>query len=181
MITRYHCSCLLLIAALLCTACAPEAPPPAPKPPVAAVAEKPAPLPPPSLPVPVAPVARTADIRGWWERPEALADLGLTVTEGAAMATELGKLERSYQTAQRQLHQVRSTQLQMLRDPKVPSADIKRFNQRNLQFLLTSMLNDNIAARLWVREHLSAEQRARVLQHSPRFYGLRWFRAASET
>ena len=94
------------------------------------------------------------------------------------MAAELGRLERSYQTAQRQLRQVRSTQMQMLQDPKVPSADIRRFNQRNLQFLLTTMLDQNIAARLWVREHLSAEQLRRVQQRSPRFFGLRWFRAA---
>jgi len=169
----------LILAALLCTACAPEAPlPPTPKPNAAAVAEKPTPVPTPALPMPVAPVAKPADILGWWERPESLSSLGLTASEGAALAAELRKLERSYQTAQRQLRQVRRTQMLMLQDPKVPSADIRRFNQRNLQFLLTSMLNDNIAARLWVRERLSAEQRARVLQRSPRFYSLRWFRAA---
>lgn len=95
------------------------------------------------------------------------------------MATELSRLERTYQTAQRQLRQVRRTQMQMLQDPKVPSADIRRFNQRNLQFLLVTMHEQNIAARLWVREQLSAEQRARLLQRYPRFFGLRWFRAAS--
>lgn len=130
------------------------------------------------MPVAVAPAPMRADLLGWWERPETLSRLGLTATEGAAMAKDLAKLERSYQTAQRQLRTVRRTQMLMLQDPKVPSADIRRFNQRNLQFLLTSMLNDNIAARLWVRERLSTEQRARVLQHSPQFYSLRWFRAA---
>lgn len=119
-------------------------------------------------------------MRGWWEGPEALTELGLTAAEGATVAAELGKLERSYQTAQRQLRQVRRTQLLMLQDPKVPSADIKRFNQRNLQYLLTTMLDQDIAARLWVREQLSAEQRARVLQRSPRFFGVRWFRAAQQ-
>lgn len=94
------------------------------------------------------------------------------------MAAELGQFERAYQTAQRQLRQVRRTQWRMLQDPKVPSADIRRFNRRNLQYLLDSMLDQNIAARLWVREHLSAEQRARVLHHAPEFYSLRWFRAA---
>jgi hypothetical protein len=66
----------------------------------------------------------------------------------------------------------------MLEDPRVSSADIRRFNQRNLQALLTSMLDQNIAARLWVREHLSSDQSARVLARSPRFYAMRWFRAA---
>jgi len=67
----------------------------------------------------------------------------------------------------------------MLRDPRVPSADIRRFNRENLQKLLVSMRNDDIAARLWVREHLSGDQLVRVLQRSPEFFGKRWFRAAA--
>ena len=181
---RYPYAQLLSLAALLCAACAPEAPPPpapapAPAPVVAEVAIRATPTPPANLSTPVKPTA-APDILGWWDRPAALAELGLTPAEGAAMAAQLGKLERAYQTAQRQLRQVRRTQMLMLQDPKVPGADIKRFNQRNLQYLLSTMLDQNIAARLWVREQLSAEQRARVLQRSPRFFGLRWFRAAHQ-
>lgn len=97
------------------------------------------------------------------------------------MAAELDQREQAYQTAQRQLPTVRQTQMQVLQDPKVPSADIRRFNQRNLQWLLTSMADQNLAARLWVREHLSAEQLERVLEHSPRFFGRPWFRAAEDS
>ncbi len=170
----------LLLPTLLCTSCAPEAP--APKPTgeavaaVAAPALVPAPFPK-DPPLPVAP-APVPDITGWWSRPETLVNLGLTAAEGNAMAVELTKFEKSYQTAQRQLRTVRRTQIQMLEDPRIPSADIRRFNQRNLQTLLTSMLDQNIAARLWVREHLSSDQSARVLARSPRFYAMRWFRAA---
>jgi hypothetical protein len=131
----------------------------------------------PSPPTPVVP-ASPPDIAGWWERPDTSASLGLTAAKSAAMTAQLRKLERVYQTAQRQLRVVRRTQLQMLQDPKVPAADIRRFNQRNLQHLLTTMLDQDIAARLWVREHLSAEQRALVLQREPKFYSMRWFRPA---
>ena len=171
----------LLVLVALCSACAPEPPQlPAPSAPAAAAAPIPAPPQPArdTVPPTQAIPRPAADLLGWWDRPETLASLGLTAAEGAAMAAELDKREHAYQTAQRQLRQVRSTQMQMLQDPKVPSADIRRFNQRNLQFLLTSMLSDNIAARLWVREHLSAEQLRRVQQRSPQFFGLRWFRAA---
>lgn len=179
---RYPYARLLSLAALLCAACAPEAPsPPAPAPAPAPVVAEVAIRATPSanLSTPVKPTA-APDLLGWWDRPEALAELGLTPAEGAAMAAQLGKLERVYQTAQRQLRQVRRTQMLMLQDPKVPGADIKRFNQRNLQYLLTTMLDQDIAARLWVREQLSAEQRARVLQRSPGFFAKRWFRAAQQ-
>jgi hypothetical protein len=173
------CPGLLALTILLCSACAPEVPsPPASKPAVAAIAaaQEPAPAPPPAPKL----AAPPADMLGWWNRPEVLASLGLTAAEGAAMTLELDHMERSYQTAQRQLPTVKHTQMQMLQDPKVPSADIRRFNRQNLQWLRTSMADQNIAARLWVREHLSADQLERLLQHSPRFFGMRWFRAAGD-
>lgn len=171
----------LLLVVLACSGCAPDAPPKVAV--VADAAPPPVPAPPPALspvPMPVAP-AKALDITGWWDRPEVLASLGLTLAEGAALAVELVKFEQTYQIAQRQLRTVRSTQMQMLQDPQVPSADIRRFNQRNLQMLLTSMLDQNIAARLWVREHLSADQSTRVLDRWPRFYALPWFRAAPKS
>jgi hypothetical protein len=172
---------LLLLAALLCFACAPDPPPaPAPTAPEVAIAEVPVPAKPAPVatpPTPPAPADAT-HLHGWWERPEALDSLGLTIAEGAALAPELRKLERSYQTAQRQLHTIRRTQLEMLRDPRVPGADIRRFNRENPRKLQASMGDDDIAARLWVREHLSADQRARLLERSPEFFGKRWFRAA---
>jgi hypothetical protein len=174
---------LLPVIVLLCGACAPDAPQaPAPAPPAARVATeeiqtRTLPVPAAAVPIPAAPTA-IPDLLGWWDRPDALAHLGLAGADGSALGNELRKLERSYQTAQRQLHTVRLTQLQMLRDPRVPSKDIRRFNRENLQQLRTSMRNDDIAARLWVRDQLSAEQQARVLQRSPGFYGKPWFRAA---
>lgn len=170
------CPGLLTLALLLCTACAPEVAPPAPKP-ALSVPAKPAAVTKPadsSTPAPPGP-----DLRGWWMRPEALASLGLTAVEGAALAPELNRLEQSYQTAQRQLPTVKDTQMRMLQDPKVPSADVRRFNRQNLQWLLTTMADQNLAARLWVREHLSAAQSARILARSPRFFAKRWFRAAA--
>ena len=94
------------------------------------------------------------------------------------MAPELDKLQRNYQVAQRQLQTIRLTQLQMLRDPKVPAADIRRFHVRNLQHLLTTMLDQNIAARLWVRGHLQPDQLTRIQLQSPQFFEVRWYRAA---
>lgn len=174
---------MLALSALLCGACAPDAPPapppPAPTPPEVVIPATPAPPPAPEAlpPKPEAPVA-VPDLLGWWDRPEALASLGLTAGDGAALATELRKLERTWQTAQRQLYTVRRTQTEMLRDPRVPSADIRRFHRENPQKLLMSMWDADIAARLWVRDHLGADQQARVLEHSPEFFGKRWFRAA---
>ena len=172
---------LLALTVLLCSACTPEvATPPAAEPTVTEVAVPMAPMPALDPPKPVAPTAPSSEFRGWWDRPEALVGLGLTAAEGAAMASELNKLEQAYQTLQRQLPTIRNTQMQMLQDPKVPSADIRRFNRQNLQWLLTSMADQNIAARLWVREHLSVDQQERVLKHSPEFFARRWFRTASE-
>jgi hypothetical protein len=123
--------------------------------------------------------AAAPDLLGWWDRPEALDSLGLTLAEGAALATELSKLERSYQIAQRQLRTIRHTQLEMLHDARVPGADIRRFNRENLQKLLASMGDDDIAARLWVRQQLSTDRQALVLKRSPEFFGVPWFRAAN--
>lgn len=167
----------VLLPAWLCAACMPEAPAPEPAAVVLPAAPLPLALAVPTLPTPDAP-AKPAGFSGWWDYPEVLARLGLSAGEGEAMASELARLERVYQTAQRQLRTVRDTQSRMLADARVPSADVRRFNQRNLQMLLTSMLDQDIAARLWVREHLSAEQRARVLANAPQFYAMRWFRAA---
>ncbi len=172
----------LLLAALLCSACAPDAPQaPAPAPPEVAATVVLAPaVPQPSSIAPTpAPPTPVPDLPGWWDRPESLAHLGLSAAEGASLASELRRLERSYQTAQRQLYTVRRTQAEMLREPRVPSADIRRFNRENTQKLLASMRDADINARLWVRERLSADQRARVLERSPQFFGLRWFRAAN--
>jgi hypothetical protein len=178
MTTRRTVLVLLVLTALLCAACTPDAPPPhapdvaAPVIPVPAV-----PAPSNSPPTPAAPAA-APDLLGWWDRPEALVSLGLTAAEGAALGIELHKLERSHQTAQRQLYTVQRTQAEMLREPRVPSPDIRRFNRENLQKLLASMRDDDINARLWVRERLSVDQRARVLERSPQFFDLQWFRPA---
>jgi hypothetical protein len=183
MTTRRTVLILLALAALLCAACTPDAPPPAP--PAAELPAAPVPAPAPAQSVPAktppspATPAAVPDLLGWWDRPEVLLSLGLTTAEGAALGSELRKLERSHETAQRQLYTIQRTQAEMLREPRVPSADIRRFNRENLQKLLASMHNDDINARLWVREHLSADQRARVLERSPQFFGLRWFRAAN--
>ncbi len=181
MFSRCKRSVFFLMVVLLCSACSPASAPSEPVLIPAPVIALPAPIiPEPAAPAAPSPVATPSniDMRGWWERPEVLAGLGLTAAEGAALTPELHKLERNYQVAQRQLRTIRRTQLQMLRDPKVPSADIRRFHVRNLQSLLTTMLDQNIAARLWVREHLKAEQLARIRDLSPQFFAARWFRAA---
>ena len=171
----------LLVLVALCSACAPEPPQlPAPSAPAAAAAPIPAPPQPARDTVPpTQAIPRPApDLLGWWDRPEALARLDLTAADAALVATELRRFERSYQTAQRQLYTVSRTQLQMLRDPKVPSADIRRFQQRNTLALTTSMMDADIAARIAVRGALSADRLARMLEQSPEFFGLSWFRAA---
>lgn len=106
--------------------------------------------------------------------------LGLAAADAALVTSELRQFERAYQTAQRQLYTVRRTQLQMLRDPKVPSADIRRFLQRNTLALTTAMMDADIAARLAVRGAMGADRLARVREQSPEFFGLSWFRPAAD-
>ena len=173
----------LLVLVALCSACAPEPPQlPAPSAPAAAAAPIPAPPQPArdTVPPTQAIPRPAADLLGWWDRPEALARLELTAADAALVATELRRFERSYQTAQRQLYTVNRTQLQMLRDLKVPSADIRRFQQRNTLALTTSMMDADIAARLAVRGAMGADRLARVSEQSPEFFGLSWFRTAAD-
>lgn len=117
-------------------------------------------------------------IVGWWDRPEALSGLGLTEADVATIAPQLRNIELSYQLAQTQLRDARKQQLQMLQDPSVSSERIRQFHASELQRLSAAMLEQNLAARLLVREQLSEAQLAAVEQHSPGFFRIRWFRNA---
>lgn len=114
----------------------------------------------------------------WWTRPDVGAVLQLSEAEAKEIAGHLRNLELSYQLAQTRLRDARREQTRMIEDASVAGADILRFHREQLQTLSTEALELNIAARVWVRERLSAEQKAAILKRAPGFFRARWFRTA---
>jgi hypothetical protein len=107
-----------------------------------------------------------------------ISQLQLPKAQSDQLTEHLRNLELSYQLAQSDLRQIRVEQLRMLEDPSVSAADIERFHRERLRTASIAMLDLNIAARLWVREHVTPEQLAGILRTSPGFFRVRWFRSA---
>jgi hypothetical protein len=121
---------------------------------------------------------RIPGLVAWWTRPDINAVLQLSDAEAREIGGHLRNLELSYQLAQTRLREARRAQTRMIEDVNIEGADILRFHREQLQTLSTEALELNIAARVWVRDRLSAEQKAAILERSPGFFRARWFRPA---
>lgn len=115
---------------------------------------------------------------GWWTREDMRIALSLSDRQNAAFSSQLRNFELSYQLAHTKLRDARRAQARMIEDADTPGAQILAFHREQMQKYSTETLEINIQARLWVREQLSTQQMAVVLQRWPGFFRARWFRPA---
>lgn len=118
------------------------------------------------------------NLMDWWNNPKLCKEMNIDDALRARIAKELDNLQTTYQVTQTELNEARKRQTKMLFDPKVPKAELEKFNREQVVPLSDRMQSTNFAARLLVRSMIDPAQLKLIEGRHPQFFTSRWFKTS---